>query len=159
MLSRAAGRNILVFWYHISCMGLHIFNVYNDNVDTKVKRSVDVGVMLFYYHYCPIVTPITDNEPPQAAGEWQTLGLWLLSFVLSTIINYLDPEISREVKLDSFPPPPLLQSAAATTPWTLKITAEYWNLVYGWKYIFEENTGEALFQPIILFIILRQHTA
>ena len=50
-------------------MGLHIFNVYNDNVDTKVKRSVDVGVMLFYYHYCPIVTPITDNEPPQAAGE------------------------------------------------------------------------------------------
>ena len=27
-------------------MGLHIFNVYNDNVDTKVKRSVDVGVML-----------------------------------------------------------------------------------------------------------------
>ena len=78
---------------------------------------------------------------------------------LSTIINYPDPEINSEVKLDSFPPPPLLQSAAATTPWTVKITAEYWNLVYGWKYIFEENTGEALFQPIILFIILRQHTA
>ena len=27
-------------------MGLHIFNVYNDNVDTKVKRSVDVGVVI-----------------------------------------------------------------------------------------------------------------
>ena len=87
----------------------------------------------------------------------------MLSFVLSTqypllSIN-LDPEINSQVKLDSFPPPPLLQSATATTPWTVKITAEYWNLVYGWKYIFEENTGEALFQPIILFIILRQHTA
>ena len=82
---------------------------------------------------------------------------------VSTIINYLDPEINSEVKLDStvcFPPPHCTAAgAAATTPWTVKITAEYWNLVYGWKYIFEENTGEASFQPIILFIILRQHTA
>ena len=73
MLSRAAGRNInlyiLVFWYH--AWDIFFTCLYNDNVDTKVKRSVDVGVMLFYYYYyyCPIVTPITDNEPPQAAGE------------------------------------------------------------------------------------------
>ena len=57
---------IYSFWY-FGTMGLHIFNVYNDNVDTKVKRSVDVGVMLLLLllSYC---------DPNY--WQWATSGSW-----------------------------------------------------------------------------------